>query len=422
MLFKEKFNRRNFLRASGVCLALPMLESFAEEKELPANLKNAKAKRLVCIGSNLGYYRKEFYPKESGENYKAPTLLSHTDENRKNYTVFSGLDHRAGNGHGNWDNFLCGNVKGTHSLDQVFADQVGHLTKIPSVQLCSGGIPGIQKMSYTKRGIPLPMTDRPSVLYKKMFTSKADLARTEYLIKSGKSSLDAVITETKSLANKVSSSDKKKLAEYYNSVREVEKRMQRQQKFLKKGPVKVDYKLPSYDPVAPSLMLESQEIMYDLMALALQTDTTRVMTLFLAGLGQVFTLDGYTLQAGYHALSHHGNDPDMIRDLVKVESEHMKCLNNFMNQLKEKKDANGQRLLDSTIVLFGTGMGDASVHANNDLPTLVAGGGFKHGKHIRTDRWGNKNAHLLGDLYITLLNQLGLEVDSFANAKRKMAI
>lgn len=421
MLKSERFNRRKFLKAGGICLALPMLESFAEEKEVPSALKNAKAKRLVCIGSNLGYYRKAFYPKETGADYKAPTLLSFIDKHRKDYTVFSGLDHRAGNGHGNWDNFLCGNVKGVYSLDQMVADRVGHLTKLPSVQLCSGGIPSIQKMSYTERGIPLPMTDRPSVLYKKMFASKDDLARTEYLIKSGKSSLDAVIEETKSLANKVSSDDRKKLAEYYNSVREVEKRMERQQKHLQKGPAKTDYELPPYDPVAPSLMLESQDIMYDLMALALQTDTCRVLTLFLAGLGQVFTLDGYTLQAGYHALSHHGNDPDMIRDLVKVESEHMKRFNKFLTQLKEKKDAAGQSLLDSTIVLFGTGMGDASVHANNDLPTLVAGGGFKHGRHIRTDRRSN-NAHLLGDLYITLLNQLGLEVDSFANAKRKMEI
>ena len=421
MLLRQDFNRRNFLKASGMCLALPMLESFAEEKKLPTSFKDAKAQRLVCIGSNLGYYRKAFYPKESGANYKPSTLLSFVNKHRKDFTVFSGLDHRAGNGHGNWDNFLCGPVKGKYTLDQMYADKIGHLTKIPSVQLCSGGLPGIQKVSYTKRGIPLPMTDRPSVLYKKMFASKADLARTEYLIKSGKSSLDAVIAETKSLANKVSADDKKRLAEYYNSVREVEKRMERQQKYLKKGPVKVDYKLPPYDPVAPSLMLESQEIMYDLMALALQTDTTRVMTLFLAGLGQVFTLDGYTLQAGYHALSHHGNDPDMIRDLVKVESEHMKRLNRFLNHLNEKKDAKGQRLLDSTIVLFGTGMGDASVHSNKDLPTLVAGGGFKHGKHIKTNPKA-KGADLLGDVYISILNQLGVEVNSFANAKRKMEI
>jgi hypothetical protein len=414
-----KKDRRNFLRAAGICMALPMLETFAEKK--PSTLKNAKASRLICIGSNLGYYRPAFYPKETGEKYKASTLLSFTDKHRKDYTVFSGLDHRAGNGHGNWDNFLCGNVKGRYSLDQMVADRVGHLTKTPSVQLCSGGLPGIQKVSYTKRGIPLPMTDRPSVLYKKLFSSKEDIARTEYLLKSGKSALDNVIDEAKSLARNVSAEDKKKLAEYYNSVREVEKRMARQQKYLKKGPVEVDYQLPAYDPVAPSLMIESQGIMYDLLALALQTDTTRVASLFLAGLGQVFTFDGVTLQAGYHALSHHGNDKDMIRDLIKVESEHMKCLDKFLTKLKEKKDGQDRSLLDSTIVLFGTGMGDASVHSNVDLPTLVAGGGFKHGSHIKTNR-KSKDAHLLGDLYISILNQMGIEAERFANATRKMVI
>ena len=133
-------------------------------------------------------------------------------------------------------------------------------------------------------------------------------------------------------------------------------------------------------------MLECEQIMFDLMALALQTDSTRVATLFIAGLGQVFTLDGKTMRAGYHALSHHGNDPDMIRDLIRVETEHMRCLNRFLDQLKEKTDAEGRPLLDTTIVMFGTGMGDASRHSNRDLPTLVAGGGFQHGKHINNAR------------------------------------
>ena len=155
--------------------------------------------------------------------------------------------------------------------------------------------------------------------------------------------------------------------------------------------------------------------MYDLMALALETDSTRVMTMFLAGLGQVFTIDGETLQAGYHALSHHGNDEEKIQDLVRVEVEHMKCLENFISQLKSKTDAEGRPLLDSTIVMMGTGMGNASAHTNNDLPTVVAGGGFRHGSHVAVDPKSD-GAPLLGDLYITLMQQLGMEVDRFSNA------
>ncbi len=415
-------SRRNFLRASGICLALPMLESFGAEKaQVSAAIKNAPAKRILCVGSNLGYYRQAFYPKETGANYKPSVLLNSINSHRKHYTVFSGLDHRAGNGHNNWDNFLCGNRIGSYSLDQMIADKIGDQTKIPSLQICAGGIPSIQKVSYTRTGVPLPFIDRASVIYKKMFTSKEDRKRLDYLIRSNQSAIDTVMDDAKSIQKKVSKDDREKLDEYFTSLREVEKRMSRQRSYLKNDPVKVDYKLPSYDPVAPSLMLESQQIMYDLISLAFQTDTTRVATLFLAGLGQVFTIDGVTLQAGYHALSHHGRDKDMIRDLVKVESEHMKCFNKFLTQLRQKKDAQGRALLDSTIVLFGTGMGDASTHNNSDLPTLVAGGGFKHGKHIATSR-KDKNAHILGDLYITLLNQMGIKADKFANAKRKMVI
>ncbi|MEM1441796.1 MAG: DUF1552 domain-containing protein [Verrucomicrobiota bacterium] len=181
----------------------------------------------------------------------------------------------------------------------------------------------------------------------------------------------------------------------------------------------MNYELPGYDPVAPTLMLEAEGIMYDLMALALQTDSTRVATMFLAGLGQVFTIGGETLQAGYHALSHHGNDPDKIRELVKVEREHMKCLAKFLEQLKTKTDAEERSLLDSTIVLFGTGMGDASRHSNRDLPTLVAGGGFQHGQHIAGDPDSDKSL-LLGDLYITIMQRLGIEQDEFSNATRNM--
>lgn len=418
-LEKRMSKRIDFLKSGGICLALPFLESFGEVPNKPSKM-DAKAKRFVAIGSNLGWYRKAFYPEKTGKDYIAPNLIKVIEAFRNDFTIFSGLDHKAGNGHNNWDNFLCGQSKGSYSLDQMIADEIGHFTKIPSLQLCSGGIPSIQKMSYTKRGIPLPMNDRPSVLYKKMFISKNDQARTEYLIQSGKSAIDSVLHEANHLSRNISYNDRQKLSEYFTSLREVERRMQRQQKFMMQGPTNnVQYDLPGYDPIAPSLMLESERIMYDLIALAFETDTTRVATLFLAGLGQVFTIDGVTLQAGYHALSHHGNDPDMVRDLLKVEAEHLKCFKHFLTLLKNKTDSKGEPLLDSTVVLLGTGMGDASVHANDDLPTLVAGGGFKHGSHIATDR-NSEKSHLLGDLYLTLLSQMGLQQKSFSNASRPM--
>ena len=417
-------SRRHFLRATGITLALPALESVRGESlvsEVATRVSpNAPAKRLFCVGANLGYYRPAFYPTATGRDYEMSEHLQHLADHRGDFTVFSGLDHRAGNGHNNWDNFLCGPKIGSISLDQVAAEQIAPLTRIPSFQLCAGGR-GSQKLSYNRQGVPLPLIERPSVIYKQLFSSADDRKRTDYLLRSGQSALDTVLDEAKRLQKNASVSDKDKLDEYFTSLREMEQRMSRQREHLKKPQQKVDYQLPPYDPISPGLMLEAEELMYDLVALAFQTDATRIASMFLAGLGQVFTIDGETLRAGYHALSHHGNDPEMIRDLIRVEAEHLKSLNRFLIQLKTKTDAEGKPLLDSTIVLFGTGMGDANRHSNNNLPTLVAGGGFKHGQHIATDKQAN-NAHRMGDLHLTLLHQLGLETASFAEADRPMAI
>ena len=407
-------SRRNFLKAAGVSIALPSLESFASEKKSSAP---GKAERLVCIGGYLGFHQESIFPKQTGRDYGMSPLLEPIATHREDFTIFSGLDHRAANGHGNWSNYLCGQNVTSVSLDQIVAEKIGQDSRFPSVQLTAGK--ASRYMNYTKQGIALPMIQRPSVFYKKLFASAADRAHTEYLLKSGQSALDLVLDDARSLQSKVSSRDKEKLGEYFESVRDVEKRMTRQLKGIDDPIPETDYKLPNYDPIAPNLMLEAEQLMYDLMALALETESTRVATMFLAGLGQVFTIDGETLQAGYHALSHHGNDPDKIKDLVKVELEHMKCFNRFLEQLKAKKDVEGRPLLDSTIVLLGTGMGNASVHSNSNLPIVVAGGGFQHGQHIAIDRKA-ADAPLLGDLYITMMQQLGLEVDRFSNASRNM--
>ncbi|MGB7326039.1 MAG: DUF1552 domain-containing protein [Rubripirellula sp.] len=422
--------RRELLKASSLSLALPLLESTratASQQPSESPSHSARAKRLVCIGSNLGFYRPAFYPKLPEQDAGRPTaggtadyqpsqLLSVIDHHRDDYSVFSGFDHRAGNGHKNWDNYLCGSQVGSISLDQIAAEKLGTETRVESIQLCAGDI-SQQRMTYSRQGVPLPMVNRPSVIYNKLFAQGESKERSEYLLKSGRSSLDVVREDAKQLQSRVSSADKQKLAEYFQSLRELEQRMGRQLTHLANPGVQVDYELPPYDPVAPTLMLECEQIMLDLIALTLQTDTSRVATLFIAGLGQVFTIDGQSLRAGYHALSHHGNDPDLIRDLIRVETEHLKCFDRFLTGLKQKTDLEGKPLLDSTIVMFGTGMGDASRHSNRDLPTLVAGGGLKHGKLHSADPNADDGL-MLGDVYLSMLRQLGIESDSFSGATR----
>lgn len=412
-------NRRRFLKAVGMTLALPVLESFPAISAPRLAGGSAKAKRLVCVGANLGLHGPSLFPEETGADWKVTPLTQALAQHRDSFSLFSGLDHRANNGHKEWDNYLCGRKVGDVSLDQIAAEAIGKDTRYGSLQLSAGKGSFRQKMVYNQAGVPLPMIERPSVVYQSLFGMPDDLERTEYLIKSGRSSLDKVTEEAKTLNGLVSAADREKLDEYFGSVRDLEERMQRQLKGLREPRPQVDYKLPAFDPIAPTLMLENQALMYDLMALALETDSTRVITMFLPGLGEVFTINGETLSAGYHALSHHGNNTGLIEDLLKVETQHMRLLAGFLEQLKRKRDTEDRPLLDSTIVMWGAGMGDASRHSNTNLPILLAGGGFEHGKHHAFDR-NAADAPLLGDLYITMLQQLGLEQDRFSNASRNL--
>jgi hypothetical protein len=419
-MIDNTLNRRQFLRAVGVSLALPTLGSFSKLSAASGIAgQAAKAKRLVCVGANLGLHAPSLFPKKTGSEYSTTPLLKDLIRHKDQLSIFSGLDHRAPNGHNNWDNYLSGRQAGDVTLDQIAAKKIGGNTRFESLQISAGRGSFRQKMVFNEQSIPLPMIERPSVVYQKLFGLPADVDRTEYLLKSGNSSLDKVTSEAKQLQNRVSTDDKHRLEEYFSSVRDLEKRMARQLKGLHEPRPEVDYQLPEHDPIAPTLMLENQALMYDLMALALDTDSTRVITMMLPGLGQVFTINGEMLSAGYHALSHHRNNSNMIKDLIKIEGQHMKLLAGFIDQLKTKTDTEGNPLIDSTLVMWGAGMGDASRHSNANLPILLAGGGLKHGSHHAFDR-DDPSAPLLGDLYITMLQQLGLEKDSFSNASHNM--
>lgn len=419
MAFRPPFpsssiDRRLFLRAGTATIALPALEAFSRETaEAP------KPKNFVTVGTWLGWHQNAFFPKTSGPDYEMPETLQPLAGFRNDFTIFSGLDHRAPNGHGAWSNFLSGSSPGAYSLDQRIADEIGQETRFPSIELTAGAGEVSKAMSFTRQGIGLPMIQRPSVLYKQLFVSKADRARTEYMLRSGQSSLDMVMEDAARLRKSLPARDREKLDEYFESFRAVEKRMGRQLDSIHDPVPETDYQLPGYDPITPNLQIEAEMILYDLMALALENGSTRVISLFLHGLGQVFSFNGETLSAGYHGLSHHGNDPNMIRDLVMIETAHIHCFAGFLEQLKEKKSPEGRTLLDDTVLLLGTGMGDASRHSNDNLPTLVAGGGFNHGSHIAIER-DHPDAPLLGDLYITLMQRLGMEVGQFSNASRNL--
>jgi hypothetical protein len=424
-------SRRHFLRSTGAVIALPMLESFS----LPASSAGlaadtaagmpaaAPAKRLVCIGTYLGLHAPAIYPKTPGPEYETTPLLEPLARHRGDFTLFSGLDHRSAGGHQNWANFLCGRDIGATTLDQRVAAEIGGTTRFSSLVLAAGpNNIGGRAMCFGEGGVALPAINRPSVLYKKMFASDADRQRTEYLLESGKSALDRVRDDAEAMRQRVTAADRAKLDEYFTAVREVEVRIGKQVEHLHDVVPVPDYQLPDADPLALNQMLESEAIMLDLMAIALQTDSCRVLSLQLPGESEVFTIDGEMLKFSYHSMSHHGNDPVKIAELVKVDTQHMRLFARFIDQLKSKTDAEGRPLLESTIVMWGSGMGDASRHANLNIPTLVAGGGFKHGQFLATGapQPGGKK-YLLGDLFITMQRQLGIECDRFCQARHGMA-
>lgn len=415
------FPRRHCLKAAGLSVALPMLESLASPTGAKADDKPVNGvKRFVTVGTYLGFHTPSWFPKQTGRDYRPSTVLKPIDDLRDQFTVFSGLDHRAPNGHKNWKNYLTGKATPGISVDQIVSGSIGDSTRFESLQL-SCGLPGGGQMSFTKEGIALPAIGRPRVLFGKLFHSGDDKKRMGYLLDSGGSVLDLVMDEAKTLRGQVSGRDAAKLSEYFSSVRDVERKLKKQREWLSVPTPKVQFDLPVFDPIAPDLSLECESIMYDLMSLALETDSTRVISLLVPGQGQVFTLNGEKLSAGYHGLSHHGNDPEKVAEFNRVGQEHVSRFGDFVRQLQTKKDANGQSLLDSTAILYGSGMGDANTHNNSRLPILLAGGPFKHGFHHAIDRDATSTpAPLLGDLFLTIMQSMGIQANRFANAKRNL--
>jgi BMFP domain-containing protein YqiC len=228
-------------------------------------------------------------------------------------------------------------------------------------------------------------------------------------LQDGRSILDAVREQAKDARSSVSTRDRDKLDEYFTSVRELEQRLAQNEAWAKKPKPKVDAKPPQNVANSTDLIAKTR-VWFDLIHLALQTDSTRLVTLQLLGTSGVPPIPGVSL--GHHDLSHHGKDPTKIEQLKKLETEKMKTLRDFLKQLKETKE-DGGTLLDRTTVFFGSNLADASTHGVKNMPVLLAGGGFKHGRHLAFDPKTNPP---LCNLYVSMLQRLGLEVDKFGSS------
>ncbi len=407
------FSRRTLLRGAGVTLALPLLEAMTP---LRAQAAAQAPRRMVCINTTLGLHTPNLFPSAAGKDYELTPYLEPLAEFRRDFTVFSGLSHPEVDGghpaelcyltaapHPRADNF-----KNTISLDQYAIEKLVPDTRFGSLTLASSSSRGL---SFTRSGVPIPADERPSRVFKNMFvdgTANEVNAQVQRL-KQGQSIMDTVLEEAKDFQRGLGKPDRDKLDEYFTSVREVEVRMVKAQDWARRPKPKVDAKPPV--DIASSVEVPARvRLMVDLMHLALQTDSTRFITFALNGLNAVPVIAGVTQD--WHNLSHHGQDPAKLEELKVVELQQMKLFGELLAKLKGTQEQGGN-LLDRTIVMFGSNLGNASSHDNKNLPVIVAGGGFRHGQHLAFDPKKNPP---LSNLYVQFLRRLGAEVNAFGSS------
>lgn len=424
----KTLNRRRLLRGTGVTLALPFLDSLGGSSLRAADRARAGfspdgiPRRMICICNNLGLHRPFYEPTQTGRDYQPSRYLKLIDKFRDDYTVLTGVSHPAvDGGHIAEKSFLTGaphpgsgSFKNSISLDQYAADYIGRETRFPSLVL--SGKPGSNSISWTRAGVPIPGEARPSKVFAKLFLagSEAEVAAQVRRLQEGQSIMDTVLEGAKSIERKLDSADREKFDEYLTSLRDVEQQMVRQQEWEHTPKPKVDAKPPK-DINDNADVIGKAELMFDLAHLAFATDSTRIITVLMQGDFIVPPIEG--VEEGYHTVSHHGQNPRKIEQLAMIEEEHVKQLGKLLGKLSGTRE-DGGNLLDRTMVLYGSNLGNASSHDNRNMPMVLAGGGFKHGQHLGFDAVDN---HPVADLYVSMLQRLGIETDRFSSGTSTMS-
>lgn len=412
--FRQKIDRRHVLKGAGVAMSLPWLSamtpSFANAAEQQA------PKRFVSMTLGLGLVSKNLTPETAGRDYKPSLYMQELQSLRDDVTVISGTSHPGvSGGHRAEACILTANPNGskgvgknTISIDQYMAKYLGGETRYPSLVLSSSGS---NSPSYTENGAMIPAQDSPSRLFGQLFVDESASNRQRHIrrIQEGRSIMDVVMQDAKQLSKKVGTADRHRLEEYFTSVRDLEVRMAESEAWSHRPKPQVDAKKP-VDIRNSADFIGRQKLMTEMIKLALQTDSSRFVSYHLGGSGGVVPLEG--VAEGYHNLSHHGQDEEKLDQLALVEAGIISQWGAFLQALKDVKQQGGS-LLDQTTVMLTSNLGNASAHDTRNLPVLVGGGGFKHGQHIAFDQ---KNNYPLPNLFVSCLQNLGMETDQFATS------
>jgi hypothetical protein len=398
------------LRAAGVSLALPWLESKGRAAAAVEPIR-----RLVCCCTTLGIHAENLIPKEAGREFEQTPYLEPLQEIRHDVTVISGTSHPdVDGGHASEASFLtaaphpgASSFRNTISLDQYVVEKLPPATRYSHLVLSTGGGSGL---SVSRSGVKLPADSRPSELFKKLFVSgtPAEIARQSDRLREGRSILDVVAADARRLETRATAGDRQRLEEYFETVREVERRLYSAEAWIAKPKPRVDVE-PPRDVQSAADFVARTRLMFDLIQLALATDSTRIVTLQIQGHNSVPPVEGVSID--WHNLSHHGQDAEKLAQLRLIELAQMKLLAEFLQKLQSVRE-DASDLLTNTMVLYGSNLGNASSHDTRNLPILLAGGGFRHGQHLAFDTRQN---YPLPNLFVSMLQRLGIETNRFAS-------
>jgi hypothetical protein len=436
MITKMALPRRTFLRGFGATIALPFLDAM-----VPALSAAPKAtpKRLGFIyGSPNGIIQKAFVPTTVGPNFELSPILQPLAPVRDQLLVLSGLAHRQadsfGDGNGDHPRGTAVWLSGMHAwdrrgpgtlvslgttADQIAARELGRETRLPSLELVLERPTQIacdttdcffsNTISWQSPTTPNPMEAHPRVVFDRLFGEGGSAARRLAEVRRTGSLLDSVLNEINSLKQHLGASDRSKLGEYLNSVREIERRIQT----AEKTGAESELALPDRPTDIPEDFEAHAKLMFDLQVLAFQTDMTRVFTLMMAreASGRSYPQIGVPDQ--HHPVSHHRNDPVLMAKKQKIDTYHMSLFGYFLERLHRTPDGDGS-LLDHSAILYGGGMGDGNLHEHSNLPVVIAGkldGAFKTNRHL-----AHPDNTPMANLLVTMLDKAGVRVDKLGDS------
>lgn len=417
-------DRRRFLQSAGALLALPLLESLGPRIHA-GNPESRAPKRLLAIHVPLGMMPQFFFPAlqnpATGAGAAPGPSSPYLDllaEHRNAFTVFSGMSHPGVDGnHHAAQCFLTGaphpgqpTFRNTQSLDQMVAEQIGLHTRFPHLALAVKKSDHYSdSLAVSRSGVMIPSESSTRRLYRNLFVqgTEQEKAATLRRIEAGGSVLDLVRENALQLQKSVPPADRNRLDQYFQSVRELEIRLQRSVDWEHRPKPEVSAPEPA-DIADANRVIERSQVMFDLVRLALQTDSTRVITLSLSTFSVTAQIPGVKTET--HELTHHGNQPEKIEQLRKLEEAQVAAFGSLLKGLREVAEEGGS-LLDHTQVLYGSCLGNANSHSTQNLPLILAGGGYRHPGHLAFDAIQNEP---LGKLFVTMMQQLGMETDRFA--------